>query len=181
MRAIRAARTVGAKEVKISRDGEIIIEFDPTQPLPVRRKNTPPKASSQTVLSDFTPSGDIRRFTPEEYEHYRQLPQTKQRRLDEDIERRWREQLPSKPYNKRERDALLLLATCEADVLLLWKNVNLTLTAAERLEARGFLEIRYKEPDRLAGFVLKRAGLEAAKIFEAGETDRISAVNRSKT
>jgi hypothetical protein len=75
---------------------------------------------------------------------------------------RWRVSVPGTPMGKRELSALAQLASHGAGVFVPFASIKgCGPDTEERLQARGFLEIRAKSDGRVEGYVLTSAGLRA--------------------
>ena len=186
--AIKVATRFGAKTVRLDPlSGEIVIDLPeggrvevPSAPTVSRTRQTrieqaetfdfaPLRSERRTGGSwrrnIFTARGNFKSSTPREWERYTALSEA-DRKKDAAKDRRWRDQLSSKPLSKRERDSLRqLLPHGVGQAVHRHKVKGSGCQAAERLEARGFIEFRYqsKFPDRIDSFVLTETGAAAAR------------------
>ncbi|MCX5517780.1 hypothetical protein OSH10_04980 [Kaistia defluvii] len=72
----------------------------------------------------------------------------------------WRASIPNSPLNKRERAALTQFSRPGIEVEA--RTVKgAGIETAERLEARGYIEIHFSEPNRVRGYVLTDKGMQA--------------------
>lgn len=86
------------------------------------------------------------------------------RRLFKLAEEKWKASIPGTPFNKRENSALVQLKESGARVGELIRHdvvKGCGPNTAQRLEARGFIEIRFRAPNVTEGIVLTQVGAEA--------------------
>jgi len=88
------------------------------------------------------------------------------KRLHAEAEARWKVSIPGTPLTKRETDSLKQFAGCKAGT---FKDGNKIKgcgpDTSDRLEARGYIEVRMKAPDRLDGYILTTSGEEAVQLL----------------
>ncbi len=78
--------------------------------------------------------------------------------------KRWRASIPGTPLNKRERNSLVQFGRLGANVKVSWDQIKgMGPDTVDRLEARGFIEVRYHNNDKthLESFLLTDAGFAA--------------------
>jgi hypothetical protein len=143
--------------------------FPDRAPLPKYEKGSPEVAFAKNrlmkLLTHFTPKGEQGRLSQDDIRCYLALPEGERTALDKNFEKLWATNLRSCPFNKLERKALQALSVMLPGELISFGQISIGSRTAERLEARGFLEVRHRkdEPARLEGYVLMPAGLNAAK------------------
>jgi len=96
------------------------------------------------------------------------MNETDRIRLMKEADERWKATIPGKPPGKLERGALLQMTKYEVGEFIAFHKIKRCGgDTSDRLAARGFIEVRMREPDILEGFILTPVGLEAAKALEA--------------
>lgn len=96
-------------------------------------------------------------------------------RLQGEAHVRWQAKVVASPLGKRERDALRQFASIEAGQHVHHSKIKgMGYNTAERLQARGFVEIHHFASDqsRLDGWVLTVEGKEAVEVVLAGREPR---------
>jgi hypothetical protein len=104
-------------------------------------------------------------------------------RLQQEAHVRWKVDFVKTALGKRERDALRQFAGQQVGKLVAWKSIKgLGINTAQRLEARGFIEIRHRanEPARLDGYILTISGSEAAWTLRELDVEEKDFVDRSR-
>lgn len=167
IKAVAAAGCVIAR-VEIGRDGTIAIVTTPTEtgsspkeinpwgegrkpsPSPTTTKGVGGSPISDALASYYEQLG----FDP------RTMDEADMRRLQDAAKVRWSTQIKGSPLNKREREALPQFKGRQAGEMISWRSVKLGIVTAERLEARGWIEIRVcqNNQNRLEGYVLTNEG-----------------------
>lgn len=91
-------------------------------------------------------------------------------RLLAEAKAKWAASLIGTPLQKRERDALLKFRGHKVGEFIPWRNFSFGSVTGERLEARGFIELRHDENNSniFTGSVLTAAGHAAAEALAAG-------------
>lgn len=93
-------------------------------------------------------------------------------KLQKKAEEEWLASIPDRPISKREADALGYLSKHGVGVFVDWKEVKgCGSDTGDRLVARGYITTKNntKFPDRIAGYILTKAGMAAWKKIEGGQ------------
>ena len=90
-------------------------------------------------------------------------------KLQKKAEEEWLASIPDRPISKREADALGYLSIHGVGVFVDWREVKgCGSDTGDRLVARGYITTKNnaKFPDRIAGYILTKAGMAAWKKIE---------------
>lgn len=130
-------------------------EWDDVQPISAAA----PRKHSSKAVSDADPLRDYYDrigFDPKTMDESDRL------RLHKAAEEKWKASIPGTPLNKREQKSLLQFREYEINRPVAPSAIKgCGPDTAERLEARGYIEIRQNRPDRYDCFILTKAGKEA--------------------
>jgi hypothetical protein len=127
--------------------------------------NVPATNAGRLPISS-SPDGPLQEYHDRIGFDPRTMDASETRRLQEAADIQWRASVPGSPLNKLEQKALLQFERHGAGVLVSCNAIKgLGLNTADRLEARGFIDIHFRSPDRLEGYVLTDAGLSATQAL----------------
>lgn len=116
-----------------------------------------------------SPDDEIARYYRQLGFDPRTMDQADMTRLLAEAKAKWAASLIGTALQKRERETLLRFRGHPVGVLIPWQSLSFGAATAERLEARGLIEISYEANDlsRIKGSVLTAAGHAAAESLQA--------------
>lgn len=92
------------------------------------------------------------------------MDQADMQRLLKEADERWRASIPGTPLTAREKKTLAQFGELPPGEVIGWRQIKgCGPDTQDRLEARGFIEVRWKGPDMVDAYVLTAQGKEAAR------------------